>query len=287
MKKNIAVSTLLLLLTTLLWGQNSTNSISVERSIDWEKGSITFYLTAPVEGARLPFSKQNTEGQINRLKTSLIIDNMNSFPLDSWGNFISGQTRNTDLNWNLHTLLDAIKPDYATFTSDFKGLCLAYTLSFTDITGTLSYNPINRVQLEVSLLPSEEIFDYTGLVIYAATPLPLNRNKAEEGMIRPTLLPSVFSEKGQSLLNPYTMIGANLRNWGTASYSYSDNSKNWPSSRVGAKPLVVAARSLSGINSSDVVIGNRDAERLLSSSEGRKLLNEGRVLIILPTPVTE
>jgi hypothetical protein len=279
-KKCVLIGFPLLLSVSLLFAR--VNSISIERIVDWEERVITFYLSTPVDQGGLPVSKQRSEGLITRLKTSVIAENLGNFPLDSWGPFTLDYPRSSTVSWNLQEATNRARKDYAVFTPDMKAIRVAYILPFSVITE--AFQVASRQQLENSIIPQTEAFDYTGLVIYASVPLPVKDNLPNEAYLQPALLPSVFSERGLNLLTPATIERAGLRSWGTAAYSFSDDMRRWPRTRIGDKPFIVSGRGISGNDNVDVIISDKDAERLLANDKGRDILLKGKVLIIIKNP---
>ncbi|GAB1481739.1 hypothetical protein MASR2M78_05540 [Treponema sp.] len=51
--------------------------------------------------------------------------------------------------------------------------------------------------------------------------------------------------------------------------------------RVGKDPLRILARSLFGVRATDPIIDRDDALKIISSEENRRLLKEGRLVIVL------
>jgi hypothetical protein len=54
---------------------------------------------------------------------------------------------------------------------------------------------------------------------------------------------------------------------------------------VGERPLRIFARGVFGINPTDLIIDRSDALLIISSEENRRLLSQGRVVIILDESV--
>jgi hypothetical protein len=50
---------------------------------------------------------------------------------------------------------------------------------------------------------------------------------------------------------------------------------------VGSNPLRILAREVFGLNPTDPVIDREDALKILSSENNRRLLREGRVVLVL------
>ena len=67
---------------------------------------------------------------------------------------------------------------------------------------------------------------------------------------------------------------------GLVAYDYSDNPERYIS-RIGSDPLYIKASQVFGINRTDPVIQRKDALKILTVPENLKLMNEGKVVILL------
>ncbi|MCL2520233.1 MAG: hypothetical protein FWE37_04420 [Spirochaetaceae bacterium] len=271
---------LLALIFIFLAGWTSPQSpVTIERVIDWQERTVTFYLTTGVEVSRMPAARQSGEALIDRLKVSLIAENLQSLPFDSWGGLTLALPRSGNVNFNLNEIARTASKNYAVFTADMRSLRVAYSLPFESITANVTLQ--GNGYLPPNIMPSTTPFNYTGLVIYAALPLLVRDDNNLLEYLRPSLLPSIFAENGQSLLTPHIVSSPLLQQWGTAAHSYNEDSLTWPRERVGNNPLVISARGISGSGHSDAIISNSDANRLLASQQGRDILRSGRVLFII------
>lgn len=268
------------LLVAALWPA-AAQEIAVQKSIDWEKRFISFRLSAPVDQRSLPVSKQAAEGLVDRLRVSEIAESLSEIALDAQGPFASAAAQRPDLTWSLEAAAAMARKDYSIFSSDMKRIDVAYVLSFSDI-----YSHIAAPQapaLEPNLMATG-VFDYSGIVIYAAEALPV-RNLQEKALLRPALSPSIFSASGETVLNAGLADSQSFKRWGVAGYTYAQRAAGWPADRVGLNPLVIAADAVYGDYKSDVIISDSDAARILASDQGRQMLASGRILLIIAPPL--
>ena len=68
--------------------------------------------------------------------------------------------------------------------------------------------------------------------------------------------------------------------WGVMQYT-SDLDQEKHRSRVGSYPLYTMAVGLFGVNRTDLILTGETARKLLSREDTRKLLREGRILVII------
>ena len=126
---------------------------------------------------------------------------------------------------------------------------------------------------------------FTGIVIYAAEPLPVYGERNTQGApleasLTPALLPRLFDEEMNLLLTASQMDPLQRETWGVMQYT-SDLDQEKHRSRVGSYPLYTMAVGLFGVNRTDLILTGETARKLLSREDTRKLLREGRILVII------
>jgi hypothetical protein len=119
---------------------------------------------------------------------------------------------------------------------------------------------------------------YTGVVIYAAEPLA-SYGTSGQRLPQPALFPRIFDEGMSLVLDKEMCDPASLRRWGMVAYT-SDPADPGPAERIGPNPLRILARGVFGRNDTDLLIPRESARRLLASDENRRLLLEGRILVV-------
>lgn len=119
---------------------------------------------------------------------------------------------------------------------------------------------------------------YSGVVIYAAEPLPA-RGTTEQRLPRAALFPRIYDTSMSLVLERGMCDPASLVRWGMV--AYTDNPADpGPADRIGVNPLRILARGVFGRNDTDLLIPAESAHRLLGSDENRRLLREGRILVV-------
>jgi hypothetical protein len=133
-----------------------------------------------------------------------------------------------------------------------------------------------RMEEVISWIPTA---DFTGIVIYAADPLPL-RGTDRYVYPAPALLPEIYDEDLRPVLEQDMVDPEEGRRWGIMAYSADTDEDAWRE-RIGSRPLRIVAREVYGIHPTDMIIGREDADLILASKHNRDLLKAGRVLAIL------
>ncbi len=138
--------------------------------------------------------------------------------------------------------------------------------------------------------PLEQFFqwqgigEFTGLVIYAADPLPVrgesDRGRQTFALLQPSLLLRIFDSNLTVVVEPNRMNPDRLIHWGGAAYTTSFDETPYIH-RIGTNPLRVSAQEIFGIHYTDLVLNDQARNILLYSEQNRRILQEGRILIIL------
>ncbi len=258
--------------------------IQVKRVVNWQNRTIVFELSTPVDQQGLPTSKQRAEGLIDRMRFRMIADSLGEVVFDAQGPFAAQGHAGNRVIWNLDAVATLARKEYSVFSADFKTLFIAYTIKFSDITQHVTATSPRKVS--PLLHPTVEEFDYTGIVIYVAEPLPV-RNGLGEAVLQPALSPSIIGADGVVLFSTETIDVAVFRRQGSLAYTYSALMRDWPITRVGFNPLVISATAISGDFLTDIVLSSREMSRLRSTPQALDLLHQGRVLVIIQPPNDE
>lgn len=121
--------------------------------------------------------------------------------------------------------------------------------------------------------------DFTGVVIYAADPVPL-RGTDRHVYPAPALLPEIYDENLRPVLEQDMLNPDAVRQRGVVAYTADPDEDAWRE-RIGGNPYRIMAREVYGVHPTDIIIGADDADRLLSTRHNRELLQNGRILVIL------
>jgi len=139
----------------------------------------------------------------------------------------------------------------------------------------------DRQQVKISPAPEPKSIE----TATAAPPAPA---KAYTGLIVdagglgavPAMLPKILAENGDVLYGTGEIDKNYILQFGLVGYQ-SSLSEAAKLDRVGANPLVVKAKTISGKNNADFVVTNKDAERIKTAVAGKDFLKECRVVAIL------
>lgn len=276
----------LLLLAALFPGLQdlSAQGITWNSALDWETGILELMARAPIDrsGANAPAAAHRAEQEVESELTSAVVDALAPLRIDSRATMAGRIQESPTVYQRLAALADGAtravtRPDR--------------TLTTLEVTYRLNLYPgVSRLLLRDDLpLPFPRILgwvasgEYTGLVIYAADPLPLHGTDLTT-TIEPALFPAIYDEQMGDVLTRDNLDANFVQRWGVAAYTDSLDLSPF-TERIGENPKHILARRLFGIAPTDLVISSRDARELLMSESNRRLLQEGRIVIVTPPPM--
>jgi outer membrane protein OmpA-like peptidoglycan-associated protein len=184
----------------------------------------------------------------------------------------NGEISLTELN----RMIDSGTKTPPAFSHDMALISMSHTVSISQISSlfikhTAAYTP--TIPLERT--PTRA---YTGILIDARGALPVHGEYTSEPLV-PCLFPRIWSGDMDLLYEKNMVQPDTARQRGIIRYSASlDESeyRNW----IGSDPLRITAREIFGQNRTDPVISPTDYLRILCNEANRKLLFEGKVVII-------
>lgn len=120
---------------------------------------------------------------------------------------------------------------------------------------------------------------YSGVIIDARNSLPV-QGEYVKSETYPCFFPCVWDE-GMSLIYEKNVVEGDIAvERGIVSYDYRDDFSLYED-KIGLDPLYIRATKVFGRNRTDPVISRKDALRLIANKDNKKLLTDGKVLILL------
>ena len=197
------------------------------------------------------------ENSENDLSEAVINEDLS---LDQVYNFIMGGHKTPDV-----------------FSKDLNYLKTTNTTNVNDIGKLLvrhnyAYNP----QKPIDYVPSRV---FTGIIIDARGAYPVH-GEYVKSEVYACFFPEIWDDQMNSIYEKNIVNPVTVTTKGLVGYHYSDDISNYED-RVGADPLYIKASEVYGRNRTDPIIKRRDALKILTVPENIKLLQEGRVVILL------
>ncbi|MDR1933826.1 MAG: hypothetical protein LBQ57_13500 [Spirochaetales bacterium] len=257
----------------------TAQEISWTREINWEKGEMTLTLICALaqSGPNRPAAAITAERRIDTNLPRIFSEALLPVQIDSLRNFEDAVENGEFPVALLLSLALRGQKGIPRYAQDMQSILVDYTYPLHDTLAAyfIRHNRPREIPRYISWIPTRE---YTGIVIYTGANLPVHGENSESPAL-PCLFPEIFDEEMNPILSLEMGDPAYLKRWGSAAYSSSFNEEPWKQ-RIGERPMRIIARGLYGKYPTDLKISAEDAARILAVPANRRLLAEGRILII-------
>lgn len=160
------------------------------------------------------------------------------------------------------------------FSSDSKKLNTTNTIDINGMVADLVKHPAAYTPEEpIESVPSRP---YTGIIIDARGKLPVHGEYIKDNA-SPCFFPTIWDENMNVIYEKSVVQPSVIREKGLIAYDFQQET----SERIGSDPLYIRAVEVFGRNRTDPIIKRSDALKILTVPENVKLLNEGKVVILL------
>jgi len=268
--------------------QETQIPFDVTGSVNWGRGEL--YAQASFDlaqaGLKLPSGRYMGEVILNDSYPQLLRPYLLSLQVDSnstIGDFIDRRELSLEEVDNISR--DAVKTA-PSFSADLLRMIGRYTVSMEKLSALLSRHN-GKAEPARPLIPVETA-DYTGIIIIADGQLPVH-GRNTSALAEPCIFPKIW-DTDMNLVYEQDMTDP-LRKEGTLIVRYASQDSIFrptPSgldgdlaALLGPNPLRILARELFGISPTDMVIDRADSLKIVSTENNRRLLREGRVLLVL------
>ena len=270
-----------------------------EKKLNWEEGFLIIDIRVNLEqrdGKSIPDARYLAEQRIEKLLPALFLESLLDIPIDSYYTMGEKIKEREDLFHRVYALAPVGKKQFGYLSRDMRQVHVRYEFPFFGEQGLIV--PFIEHTFPYPLRKSlvfEPSRSFTGLVIYAAggsegprtetgSSLPGGGYPAygKKGMerIKPAFFPRLYDEGMNLFFSSANCDPEYLKRWGMVAYTHSVDESPFLE-RVGVFPLRTMARAVYGKNSTDIILPNDTARKLLSRKANHDLLKQGRILIIL------
>ncbi len=268
----------ILLIQPMVHGFTQEMEPLVEYSINWKDQKLEIFITSLLDNSNkpLPSLKFGIESEIIQKLPYILLKGIELIIIDSrtkGENFIK---LHPDIIASIFDLSPEIEKINSIFSSNLKLLKTKYTLDIYPYIADLfiPHTRISKLSPKLDFIPSA---DFTGIVIYVDKQLPMY-GKQSKGEFTPSLFPKIYDEKLTLVMGPVMVDPQVIKETGTVGYQTLLESLDLE--RIGQNPLELKARGIFGINNTDILISNRDADKILTRQSNLDLIKQGKILII-------
>lgn len=253
--------------------------ITAKSHINWVTRDFTSDLSYDCNSAKLsmPSGKKAASSKIKVKMSQLIQPSLLSLFEDSkytLSDMIVMQQLSLDQVY--HFIMNGYKtPDV--FSKDLSSLDSTNTLNINNIGKELVHNYFNySPEKPIDMIPSRS---YSGIIIDARGAKPVHGEYVSEE-VYPCFFPTIWDDQMNIVYEKGIVEPEIVKKSGLTGFHYSDNIEDYQD-RVGIDPLYIRAREVYGRNRTDPIISRKDALKILADRENIKLLQTGKVVILL------
>lgn len=250
--------------------------------VDWENGVLMIDIETDITSSTSPGeARVAAEERLRQEIATVFCDALCALNLDSYrsvkeavegdrttlASLLELGSEAIPLNIYLNTTLDTLIAKYEfNFYPDIIKVFSRHTQA---------YDPVDILEY----VPAVE---YTGIVIYAKGEYPVHGEdpaRKNPEPFHPSLLPKLYDTNMELVAEARMMDPEYLAGWGVFGYTNTTDYLRHKE-RIGPAPLLTIARAVFGDNRTDLLIPVDAAKSILATDANRKLVREGRVLVI-------
>jgi len=260
-------------------------SITAKSNVDWNTGILQLDLTSPVDSrnANPASASTTTTAHIRRMMPQHMLNALLKIQVDSRRTVGTLVQEDPGILRELELLASSAVPSPSRLSQDLSQVRVEFTLQM--------YPKLLELFIHHQLPnPVPQLFvrqgagGFTGIVIYAADLLPARgetlRGSQVMNYLRPSIFMRMFDENLRTIYEANMVNPAQLKALGSATYTSNFDESPYRE-RIGTNPLRIVASEIFGATNTDIILSNESVQILLANPQNRRLLQEGRVLIIV------
>lgn len=278
MKKTFSTFIFIFLASRFLSAQTATSLESTSK-VDWTLNKFSSNLLLDVEkaGIQMPSGRTSADNIIRLKAPSLIKTPLLMLYVDS-ANYLGDLVMNGSITLEQMTdLIEQGKQSSEVLSLDGKSIKTTNTIDMKNIGKLLVKHKYPYIPEEpIESTPSRP---FTGIIIDARGSVPVH-GEYVKSEIFPCFFPTVWDEE-MNIVYEKNVVDKEIANSkGIVCYNWSDDFSKYEQV-VGNDPLYIKAEKVYGRNRTDPIIRKKDALKILSVPENKKLLSQGKVVILL------
>ncbi|MDR1024804.1 MAG: polymerase, partial [Treponema sp.] len=253
--------------------------------LEWDKMEISAQVSLDLgsRGLTLPTGRTQAEELITTEYLALMRPLILSIPVDS-SSFVGDHIAEGNFSlFRAETYALSARINPPAMSVDMSRMQAAYTISLRGLSAEFIKH--SRPSEPPRVLASAPAAAHTGILIIAGGELPLHGAR-RNARILPCLFPKIW-DTNMNLIYDKTMLESRetvMVHYTSAESIFRDSPSGLSpelTALVGDKPLRILARGVYGIRPTDPIIDAEDARIIISGEENRRLLREGKVVIVL------
>ena len=287
MKRFFHILAIFSILISPVFGQERAINFDTSVSVNWARGELSgqagFNLAQA--GLRLPTGRYQGEEALRQAYPQLLQPYLLSLRVDSSTTIRDLVDRGEISLGDLNRISREAEIAAPYLSTDLSRMISRFTIAINKISALFIRH--RSISEPVRPLIPVHTPDYTGIVIIATDELPI-QGRMSRALMEPCLFPKIW-DTDMNLIYDQNMFESGRENEFMIRYAAAqDIFRPSPSGMdaellafAGSNPLRIIARGVFGANPTDPVIDRSDALIILSSENNRRLLREGRVVLVL------
>jgi len=261
--------------------ESPVSALTSQGAWDWEKGVFTLTLTTPLPtdtDATPPKRRYLAEQEAQRHVQEEFVRRAGALPVASGTTLAEVMAADPAVEAGVAQLGESLKFVSSRVDEGYSTLEMVWSAALWSglvplLTEAAEPNPVPMV---ATWAPSR---DFSGLVIFAMGDLDWMGTGLKAAW-QPSVSFRLLNPRGEVVFEPSMSNQEFSTKWGQAGFSLGlFNEDRWRD-RIGFDPLRIVARGVWGARPGDLVLSESDWQRLLSREANRRLLAEGRVLVL-------
>ncbi|MCX7786168.1 MAG: hypothetical protein N2442_00555 [Spirochaetes bacterium] len=253
-------------------------------TIDWQKQLLSLEIVGnePPSGPNVPAASIAMERRIQQALPRIFIRSVTTLQVDSQKTLGERMEESATLASQVLLAASKSKPGLPRYSPSMIPISIDYRFPLFEVFGPLfiQYTQPMEVPHVLSWVPSA---NFSGIVIYAKGELPLY-GEHRSAQLKPALFPELYMEPMDPVFQLPMGDPSYIGKWGVAAYSSSFDERPFIE-RIGYNPLRLFAIGLFGKYPTDILLSREDGYKILSRPHNRRLLKEGRILIITDSTI--
>jgi hypothetical protein len=270
-------------------GLGAQTRIDIAGAVEWDKMEINASVSLELASAniKLPTGRTQAESLISAEYLRLIRPGILSLPVDSSSTIAGLIDRGEFSLLRAENLALGARMVPHALSPDLSALSAAYSVSLAGLSADLvRYRRPAEIPRTLLPVPAPA---YTGIIIIADRELPVHGKKSAARPV-PCLFPKIWDTEmnliyERNMLEPGNAVMIRYAPAETIFRPTPSGLSAEIAALVGQSPLRILARGVFGERPTDPIIDRADALLIISSEENRRLLREGRVVIVLDESV--
>jgi hypothetical protein len=272
------------------WGQdlyfNELSRFEVSHSANWIRGELNSQVSFNLAeaGIRLPTGRLLGENILSEAYPRLLRPALLSIRVDSSSTVRDLIDRNELFIRELDALSLEAERVPPSLSVDLTRMGGSYKFFFSKLSSILMLH--RRPVTAPRPLITVPTVDYTGIIIIADEELSIHGRRTQ-AFVEPCLFPKIW-DTNMNLIYEKNMVDPNIQGLMVRYVTRDSIFRPTPSgidgelaAFLGPNPLRILAREVFGASPTDPIIDREDALKILSSENNRRLLQEGRVALVL------